>query len=129
MAAYILIEEGLDASALGRALPAEFSEEVVIVLAGNISNVHSLARSLLVKRRTPVALVIKGAKCSPEITQERRQSTEEVVGYVAAGVPMRVLTVVNDVISSDSPVMRELTEFLEQTREPSLARKGAAATT
>jgi hypothetical protein len=129
MAAYVLIEEGLDTERLQNALPGDLLRTAVFVAPDEISSVHSLARSLLVKRRTPVALVIKGAAGAPDITEERRRNTEEVVGMVAGDVPLKVLTVEDPEFRRDSPVVCELAEFLTQMRAPSSAKKGAAAAT
>jgi hypothetical protein len=126
MIAYVLTEEPLDAGALRDALPSELRDGVEFIAAGSISSVKSLARSLLVRRRTPVALVIKGAPLAPELTEERRQNTEEMVASVAAGVPVKVLTVEDAELQSDSAAVEGLAEFLKRARERSLAMSGSA---
>lgn len=127
MIAYVLTEEPLDAGALRDALPSELRDGVEFIAAGSISSVKSLARSLLVRRRTPVALVIKGAPLAPELTEERRQNTAEVVASVAAGVPVEVFTVQDAVIQSHPTAVRGLAEFLKRARERSLATRHVAA--
>jgi hypothetical protein len=127
MIAYVLTEEPLDTDALREALPSELLDEVGFIAAGSISSVKSLARSLLVRRRVPVALVIRGAPLAPELTEERRQNTEEVVASVAAGVPVEVLTVQDTAVPRDAAVVLELAEFLKRARERSRAQTGAPA--
>jgi hypothetical protein len=127
MIAYVLTENPLDPDSLREAVPGKLREGVEFVAAGSISSVKSLARSLLVRRRLPVALVIRGAPLAPELTQERRQSTEEVVESVAGDVPVKVLAVQDVGALSDSATVSELVEFLKHARERSLAKRAAAA--
>src|SRR5258708_33488474 len=111
MIAYVLTEEPLDMDSLREALPGELLEEVGFIAAGNISDVKSLARSLLVRRRVPVAVVIKGAPLAPDLTEERSQNTEEVVASVAAAAPVGGLTLQDPGIQSDCIAVQSLDEF------------------
>ena len=129
MIAYVLTEEPVDTDSLRGALPGDLLEGVEFIAAGSISSVKSLASSLLVRRRVPVALVIRGAPLAPELTEERRQNTEEVVASVAAGVPVEVVTVQGTAVTSDAAAVRELAEFLKRARERSLAKTGITANT
>ena len=94
MIAYVVTEEPFDVALLSRVLPPELREGVEIVAAGGVSAAKSLARSLLVRRQTPVAIVIDADAVSPEVVQERRQSVEEVVESVAGNVPVKVIVAV-----------------------------------
>jgi hypothetical protein len=72
-------------------LPGEFLGAVEFVAGGDRSDVASLARTLVVRRRTPVAIVIDADALSPEGVRERQQSMEEVVRLVAGRVPVAVI--------------------------------------
>ena len=58
MIAYIICE-GIDDKQLLKAVLPEISlNQVEIVVGGGISSVKSIARSLVVRRQTPVAIVV-----------------------------------------------------------------------
>jgi hypothetical protein len=94
MIAYVVTEGPFDAELLRRVLPQELLEGVEFVVAGGVSAAKSLARSLLVRRQTPVAVVLAAEAVSPELVQERRQSMEEVVESVAGNVPVIVIVAI-----------------------------------
>jgi hypothetical protein len=94
MTAYVVTEGSFDAELLLRVLPKHLQEDVLFVDGGGLSGAKSLARSLLVRRRTPVALVMDADTVSPELIQERRQSAEELIGGVAANVPNKVVVAI-----------------------------------
>ena len=89
-----MTEGPFDADVRRRMLPQELLEGVEFVVAGGVSAAKSLARSLLVRRQTPVAIAIDADAVSPEVVQERRQSVEEVVESVAGNVPGKVIVAV-----------------------------------
>jgi hypothetical protein len=91
MRAYIIVEGQSDARILRALLPDELLEDTEIVSAGGASAAKSLARSLLVRRQTPVAIVMDADSVAPERIQECRQSIEEVVESVAGGVPVKAV--------------------------------------
>lgn len=91
MIAYIVTEGPFDAELLRRVLPDELVEGVEFVVAGGVSPAKSLARSLLVRRQTPIVILVDADTVSPEFVQERRQSIEEVVESVAGNVPVKVI--------------------------------------
>jgi hypothetical protein len=94
MKAYVVTEGPLDVALLGRLLPEDLQQDVLLVQGGGLSSAKSLARSLLVSRRTPVVLVMDADSVVPEVIEERRQSAEEIIGGVAAHVPNKVVVAI-----------------------------------
>ncbi len=92
--AYIVVEGPADADWLRAALPPESLEDVAIVPAGDISETTSMARTLLVTRRKPLAFVFDADAEAPNVVRERFQSAQEIVGMVAGRVPFRVVMAV-----------------------------------
>jgi hypothetical protein len=94
MIAYLVVEGEADASLLKRLLPAELLHGVEIVVAGSVSEMASLARTLLVTRRRPVAVVLETDAVKPEFVHERRQNMEDLLYPISAGVPCKVVLAV-----------------------------------
>ncbi len=94
MNAYIVCEGDFDAQLLQVVLPKELLNEVEIVAAGGLSAVKSLARSLLVRRQVPIAIVVDADSVSTDLVQERRNSIEEIVESVAVDTPIKVILAV-----------------------------------
>lgn len=99
MIAYIIVEGSFDAQLLTRLLPKNLLDEVAIVSAGGLSAVKSLARSLLVRRQVPIAIVVDAGSTTLELIQERRQSIEEIVTSIAGNVPVKVIVAVPEIES------------------------------
>ena len=94
MTAYIVCEGERDAQLLKRLVPEEFVSHVEIVAAGGISAVKSLARSLIVRRQSPVAIVADADATVPEQVEQRLKDTEEIVGNIAVNTPVKVILAV-----------------------------------
>lgn len=94
MTAYIVCEGERDAQLLKRLLPEEFVSNVEIVAAGGISAVKSLARSLIVRRQSPVVIVADADTTVPEQVEQRLKDTEEIVGNIAVNTPVKVVLAV-----------------------------------
>jgi hypothetical protein len=94
MTAYIVCEGERDAQLLKRLLPEEFVSNVEIVAAGGLSAVKSLARSLIVRRQSPVAVVADADANTPEQVEQRLKDTEEILGNIAANTPVKVILAV-----------------------------------
>jgi hypothetical protein len=94
MTAYIVCEGERDMQLLKRVLPEELVNTVVVVAAGGLSEVKSLARSLIVRRQSPVAIVVDADAMTPEQIEGRRKETEEIIGSVAANTPFKVILAV-----------------------------------
>jgi hypothetical protein len=94
MIAYVITQEEHDAQLLQRLLPQELLEDVSFVVEEGLSSAKSLARSLIVRRRVPVALMMDADTVASELIAERRQSTTELLEIVAGGIPYRVVMAV-----------------------------------
>ena len=91
MTAYIVCEGERDAQLLKRLLPEEFVSNVEVVAAGGLSAIKSLARSLIVRRQSPVVIVADADAVIPEQIEQRLKDTEEIVGNIAANTPVKVI--------------------------------------
>jgi hypothetical protein len=96
MIAYIVCEGIFDAQLLKRVLPQELLDNVEVVSAGGISAVKSLARSLIVRRQVPVAIVVD-ADVAPDLVQERLKNIEEIVESVSVNTPVKVIIAVPEI--------------------------------
>jgi hypothetical protein len=94
MTAYIVCEGALDAQLLKQVLPEGLLSNVEIIPAGGLSAGKSLARSLIVRRQVPVALVIDADVVAPDQVEERLKDIEEIVGSVAANTLFKVILAV-----------------------------------
>jgi len=94
MKAYIVCEDDLDSQLLQRLLPEELLNTVGIVAAGSLSSVKSMARSLVVRRRVPVAIVVDAETVNSDQVEERRREIKEIVEGVAANMPVGVILAV-----------------------------------
>jgi hypothetical protein len=94
MIAYIVSEGLFDAQLLKGVLPGELLENVEIVPAGGVSAAKSLARSLLVRRQVPVAIVVDADSVAPDLVQERIKNIEEIVESVSVNTPVKVILAV-----------------------------------
>jgi hypothetical protein len=94
MTAYIVCEEEHDAHVLKRLLSEELVGNVEIVAAGGLSAVKSLARSLVVRRQSPVAIVADADATIPEQVEQRLKDTEEIVENIAVNTPVKVILAV-----------------------------------
>ena len=97
MIAYIICEGTLDEQLLQHVLPEELLNNVKIVSAGGLSATKSLARSLLVRRQVPVAIVVDADSVTPDSIQERLNSIEEIVKSVSIGAPVKVILAVPEI--------------------------------
>lgn len=95
MIAYIITEEDFDRDLLQATLPAELINEVGIVSGGG--NYASLARSLIVRRKVPVALVLDADCVSEKLLAERQQGVDDLLRMVAGNTPTKVVLVVPEV--------------------------------
>src|SRR5690242_2812486 len=96
---YILVEGETDAEFLRRLLPPEVTKDAEIVAVGSSSEIPSLARSLLVRRQRPVAVLMDADSLSQSSIQERKESTEDLIQSAAASIPVKVVVVVPEIES------------------------------
>ncbi|MCI0455527.1 MAG: hypothetical protein L0Z62_00940 [Gemmataceae bacterium] len=95
--AYVFVEGSAEAELLQQLLTPDVRKDVRFVPADDASYLLSLARSVLVRRRKPVAVVMDSHSLNPDVIQERRQSTEELLKAAAGDVPATVIVVVPEV--------------------------------
>jgi hypothetical protein len=79
---------------LQRIIPEVLLNNVGIVVAGELSSVKSMARSLVVRRQVPVAIVVDAETVNPDQVEERRREIKEIVESVAANTPVEVILAV-----------------------------------
>jgi hypothetical protein len=91
---YVFVQGPTDATFLRRVLPHEVLKDAELVDAGGYSGIPSLARSVLVARHRPVAVVMNSGSVYPEVIEERQQSTEELIQSAAAAIPVKVVSAV-----------------------------------
>src|SRR5437868_10857068 len=91
---YILVEGPTDADFLRRILPQEVLRDAELVTAGGSSGIPSLARSVLVRRKRPVAVVMDSDSVDPDVIEERQQTTEELIRAADASIPVKVVSAV-----------------------------------
>lgn len=92
--AFIVTHGRPNAELLRRVLPAEFADRVDVLDAGWSSSVKSMARTLLVTRRKPVAIVVDADSDDRFQAGVMANDIEEVVELAARGVPMKVLVAI-----------------------------------
>jgi hypothetical protein len=109
MKAYIVTEGEWDRSLLQHLLPPDVAEDVTIVTAGGGSGAVSMARSLLVRRQAPVALVVDADSISPALVRERALSLRELLRSVSVNTPAEVFLAVPEmgVVFFQSPGLLE----------------------
>ena len=91
MIAYIICESRSDIQILQAILPKQLLKEVEFVAAGGISSVTSLARSIVVRRQVPVAIVVDADSTVTELVQMRTNSLTEIVESVSVNTPVKVI--------------------------------------
>lgn len=94
MITYIICEGSFDAQLLKTVLPANLLTDVGVVAVGRVSGVESLARSLVVRRRVPVVIVVDADSVVSELVQQRRKDIEETVESVSINTPVKVVMAV-----------------------------------
>ncbi|MEY3302991.1 MAG: hypothetical protein ACK5RE_04970 [Pseudanabaena sp.] len=97
MIAYIICEGTADKQLLKTVLPAASLNQVEIVVGGGISSVKSIARSLVVRRQTPVVIVVDSDSIVPELVQMRIREITEIVESVSVNTPVKVMLFVPEI--------------------------------
>src|SRR5262245_41135666 len=111
---YVLVEGETDAAFLRRLLPPEVTRDAEIVPAGSSSEIPSLARSLLVRRQSPLAVLMDADSLSESVIQERKESTEDLIRSAAAAIPVKVVVVVPEIESWFFVVPEAINRFFGQ---------------
>jgi hypothetical protein len=94
---YIFVEGPTDADFLRRILEPEELKDAEIVPSGGSSGIPSLARSVLVRRKKPIAVVMDADSNDPEVIKERQEDTEELIRAADASIPVKVVTAVPEI--------------------------------
>jgi hypothetical protein len=88
------VEGPSDAEFLRRILAKELIQDAEIVVAGGRRGIPSLARSVLVTRRRPIAVVIDADSNDAEMIQEQRDDMEDLIRAADSSVPVKVIAAV-----------------------------------
>jgi hypothetical protein len=98
--ACVVVEGMSDATIVRAIVPPELREEVMLAPAGGRSNIASVARTLLVTRRKPVAILVDTDSVEEGIIHDRLQSTQELLKAVAGGIPTKVILLIPTIESA-----------------------------
>jgi hypothetical protein len=93
MIAYIVTEGSLDEKLLQRLLPSELLCDVGIVAAGSLSSVTAMSRSLAIKRKVPILVVVDSDSVEPRAIAYRRTDISEMVSGIAVEPVQVVLAI------------------------------------
>lgn len=93
MKAYVVVEGPSDLTLLTRLLPPEVLQHTAVIVGGGRSNVISVARTLLVTKRKPLAVLVDADTMDEAAVLQQRRDTEELLRAVAGGVPFKVFIV------------------------------------
>jgi len=96
---YVFLEGQTDEEFLRRVLPPEVTKETEFVRGGSSAGIASLARSFLVRRRIPLAVLMDADSLDPTVIEDRRESTEELIQAAAGSIPVKVVMVVPEIES------------------------------
>lgn len=88
---YVLCENSLAVQMLQILAPATTVRDWKWVAGGIKAELESLARSLLIKRQVPVAIVADGDSFDPSVVAQRQWEIESFVAKVAIEAPVKVL--------------------------------------
>lgn len=99
MKAYLILEGDSELALVRRLLPSEIQSDISIVTAGGRSNIASKARSLMVMRRKPVALVTDADAIDKDAVEQRRRTLEDLMRSATTGVPYKVVLAVPEIES------------------------------
>jgi hypothetical protein len=94
---YILVEGPTDAEFLRRILPEDVLGDVELVDAGGNAGIPSLARSLIVRRNRPVAVLMDSDSLDTDMIEERQQSTEELIQAANGSIPIKVVLAIPEI--------------------------------
>ena len=94
---YVFVKGQTDEEFLHRVLPAEVTNQTEFVKAGGSAHITSPARSFLARRRIPLAVLMDADSLNPEVIEDRRESTDELIQAAAGAVPVKVVVVVPEI--------------------------------
>src|SRR5438270_13642053 len=95
MMLHILLETNRAELLLVKLLQAERQAGSVTIRSDAIqTSLYASARTLLIVRREPVAVVLDAESTYPTVADRQRQAAEEVIGEAAWRAPLRILVAV-----------------------------------
>jgi hypothetical protein len=94
MIAYVLTERPSDAALLKAILPSHLLCGVEFASVDGFYSLLSLARSLLVRRATPLAIVIDANTVDARSVQERYQSVRQGIDAIETRTPVKIVVAV-----------------------------------
>jgi hypothetical protein len=97
MKAYVLTEGPADVAFLQRVIKGKVREPPEFVPAGGKSAVTSMAQSLIVSRRAPVAIVLDADTLDPELVREQERIYSDRLGAYSRDVPFRFFLAVPEI--------------------------------
>jgi hypothetical protein len=95
--AYVVVEGPKDAEILRAVLDPKLHVNVVVVPAGGLAYVSSLARSLLVRRSDPVAVFVDADSLDQDSISDRRTQLKELINSVAGRTTTEVIVAVPEI--------------------------------
>src|SRR5215472_10643824 len=91
MSVWIVVEGEADLAVVKALLPNEIRTVSELIPVGGRSNISSVARTLLVKHKEPVAIVRDSDSLDPSIIWEKYSTTEQLMRAVSGGTPFKVI--------------------------------------
>lgn len=121
---YLFVEGPTDEEFLRRVLPDDLIKEIEFVRAENRARIISLARSFLVRRRTPIAVLMDAHSLDPSVIEDQRQSAEELIQAAAGSIPVKVVLAVPEIESWFFTVPEAIERILGETLSEDLLALG-----
>ena len=97
MKAYVVVEGLSDAKLITSLIPQQIQQQTTVVPAGGRNNLTSAARTLLVTRRKPLAVLVDADTVDESSVLDLRRETEEWIRAVSGGVPFKVFMMVPEI--------------------------------
>jgi hypothetical protein len=108
MTVWIVLEGPSDRELISALLPPRLESLVRLVPTGGLSNLASVARTLLVKHKEPVALIADTDSLDAGVINERYTTLQQLLRDVAGGTPFTVVLAIPEL----EDVFFEATESL-----------------
>jgi len=97
MKAYVVMEGLTNVQLITNLVPQDIRPQITVVPVGERANLSSVARTLLVIRRKPVAALVNANTVDEKSVLEKRQETEGLLRAMSGGVPFKVFMMVPEI--------------------------------
>ena len=97
MNAFLVVKDIADVKLVTSLLPPEIQRQITVVAAGDRSNLTSVARTLLVTKRKPLAVLVNAGPVDGNSALGLRRETEELLRAVSGGVPFKVFMMMPEI--------------------------------